>query len=126
MEEPVLRWERGRLLAADGGEATDAQRAKARRYLKDGLIKHVAAANTGDGWGQPATDRDTYLLEPVPGCRQQRRVVVTTYWDSSGNLRGITYRCDCQRAGGTVAVAATVCSHALAVHMHRRDDTRGA
>lgn len=123
-QQTVLRWEAGRLRTADGTEATDAQATKARRYLKDGLIKRTGTSSSTAGWGLPGRTVEHYELSPVPGCRQLRKVVVTEFYDAAGTLTGITFSCDCQRSAGTVASVATICSHALAVYMFRRDDTR--
>lgn len=125
-EQAVLRWEAGQLRTADGAEATDAQAAKARRYLRDGLIKRTGTSASTAGWGMPGRTVEHYALDPVPGCRQQRKVTVTEFYDAAGNLTAIWYDCDCQRAAGGTARSPGACSHALAVYLHRRDDTREA
>lgn len=125
-EAPILRWQAGKLLSTDGQEATDAQMAKARRYLKGGLIALRGTTDPATPWGMPSKHVETYVLEPVPGCRQRRTVQVTVRHDAAGNLTALDYECDCQRSQGTVARSPGGCSHALAVYLHRRDDTREA
>lgn len=122
MTTATLRWQGGRLDA----EPTPAQQDKARRYHKGGLI-HAGQPNIqAAGWGQPSRTVIQYCLDPVAGCREQRLVTVTEFYDAAGNLTAIWYDCDCQRAAGTAARSPGACSHALAVYLHRRDDTRGA
>lgn len=122
--EPMVRWDPRRhvLVGADGEfTPTEAQATKAKRYLRDSLIQGGEPHTETHGWGLPSKTTQTYRLSPIPGCRQLRVVRVTTFHDGAGHLTGITYACDCQRSAGTVAVRPDACSHALAVHLHRRD-----
>lgn len=121
--EPIVRWDPRRhvLVGADGDfTPTEAQQAKAKRYLK-GLITAGEVQSESVGWGLPSRTTQTYRLAPVPGCRQERIVVVSCFYDAAGTLTGITLACDCQRSSGTVAVRPDACSHTLAVHLHRRE-----
>lgn len=123
---PILRWADGKLRTQDGAEATDAQRTKAKRYLKDGLITLFSASSQVAGWGEATWTLEVYRLEPVPGCRQLRTVHVKTWVNARGDITAIDLACDCQRASGTVSKSPGICSHALAVHFFRKDDTREA
>jgi hypothetical protein len=126
-EAPALRWAGGRLQTADGQEATKAQEQKARRYVKGGLIRHSGqGAGQVAGWGEPTWTEESYDLSPLAGCKMPLRVTVKCYYDGAGNLTGIDYRCPCQRAAGGPSRSPGGCSHALAVYLFRRDDTREA
>jgi hypothetical protein len=122
---PIVRWDprQAQLVSQDGGAATAAQDAKARQYLKRGCIRKVSGSNEVASWGMPWRSVDVYELTPSPGCRQTRTVRVTTWHDGVGGIAAIDYACDCQRAGGTTATRPTVCSHDLAVHRFRKEDT---
>lgn len=122
--EPIVHWDPRRhvLVGADGDfTPTQAQQAKARRYVRGGLIRAGEPQSEDVGWGLPSRVTQTYTLDPVPGCREARVVRVTCFYDAGGGLTGITYGCDCQKAGGTVAIRPDACSHTLAVHQYRRD-----
>lgn len=108
------------LVSPDGSPITDSQAAKARRYLQDGGIRLTSSTDDARGWGLPYSTVDVYQLAPIPGCHQVRRVTVTTHFDAAGQVRGRSYRCDCQKARGTATTQSGTCSHTLAVHAYRQ------
>ncbi len=118
--EPVVRWVPGKGLITDY-EATPAQESKARRYVSGGHISLAASAGEVHGWGQPTWTMETYVLSPIPGCKHPVQVRVKTWINAAGETTAVDYRCTCQHAAGTVASAASMCSHVLAVRRYRRD-----
>jgi hypothetical protein len=115
--DPVVRWDPAKRSLVDqaGNVVTDAQDAKARRYLAGGHVKRVATESSTAAWGEPSHDIETYELTPIPGCHQLRRVIVTTYRDGAGTVWRVGYVCDCQ----AYVMKRRACSHILAVHRAR-------
>lgn len=112
---PVLSWRHGQLVTADGVPVTDAQDHKASAYVKRCLIQRLTTTES-PGWGVPWVEAETFRLDPIPGCRQERRVVVRTHHNGDGTTAGRDYACECQHSRGTVSQRPGACSHTLAVH----------
>lgn len=118
---PVAVWKDGALRGQDGAEVTDAQRAKAARYVKDGKIFRIGhPVLDAPGFGLPYKVIERYRLEPIPGCRQQRVVQVVAWYGPDDTIRSLDFSCDCQKAAGSKSASPGCCSHALAVHDWRR------
>lgn len=119
-EAPIVRWNGVALVDQDGEDHTRAQDAKAQRYVKLGLVRHTGTTHDSKGYGLPELETSTYELDPIAGCRQLRHVTVKTWRDGAGRITSIDYACDCQKARGGRSSDPGSCSHALAVHLHRK------
>lgn len=117
---PTIAWDGANLVAPDGSPVTDAQQAKARRYLRDGGIRLVGSTDTAQGWGLPHKTVESYEIAPIPGTHQVRHVTVTTHLNGAEQVTARDWSCDCQRATGTSRSDPATCSHVLAVHAYRQ------
>lgn len=117
VEAHVVRWdaEKGVLVDSNGDRVTHAQDVKAARYVKGGKIRKLPTVGDPPGWGQAWTETETYELDPIPGCREVRKVVVASLYAGDGALQHRQYRCDCQ----AFVLRRRACSHVLAVHAWR-------
>lgn len=109
------------LRSPTGELVTEAQDAKANRYLKLNAIQEGGVLHPDVPWGQPSLATRTYTLLPIPGCKEHRRVVASMHYDADDKLVNIVYECDCQRS----ANLGRTCSHVVAVHRYRTRDNSG-
>lgn len=112
----MTTWDaRLRELRSPTGEiVTEAQDDKANRYLKRNAVHAGGVLHPDVPWGHASLATQTYKLDPIPGCKETRQVLVEMRYDADDHLQSITYTCDCQRAD-----QGRTCSHAIAVHRHR-------
>jgi hypothetical protein len=122
-EAPVVAWSGAGLGDDEGMPHTNAQAAKAKRYVETGRVSVMFRDDETRGWGLPWMEKTTYRLQPIPGCHQPRIVTVVERFDASDARISIEYRCDCQRAKGTEQAAPMSCSHVQAVRLFRRKQT---
>jgi len=114
-----VRWDpaQASLVDASGAPLSDAQDAKARRYVAGNHIAERQRISPDAAWGQAWREIRVYELSPIPGCRQLRQVTVTIHHDGQDRVVRVDYECDCQFA----QLRSRACSHVLAVHRWRRD-----
>lgn len=117
-EKPIVAWnpDAGDLVGQDGVSMTDAQETKARAYLDRGLIRLVLSQR------KPSSQVlvDYYELQPIPGCKQLRKVWVETIMPPGMVVERSTYACDCQKSKGTARTPPGPCSHEFAVRYYRQ------
>ncbi len=115
-EKPVVAWNpsQGNLVDQGGVVHTNAQQAKAERYVDLGLIR------PSEIMGSPPNHSQVYELAPLPGCRVKNHVTVRWAIQPDWTDGPATYECRCQRAQGTSRTPAAPCSHELAIRMFRK------